>query len=111
MKILGIIGEAPFGIRTADGTRVLLCHMLTQLSGCAGTDCEVVIHAHTHKPLVHWDDYGRLYLNPGEASGWTYRRPTAAILETQPLSATIIDLPPYTGPAKKERAVDRRSRV
>jgi len=34
-----------------------------------------------------------LFINPGETSGWTYRKPTIAILETRPLSAQIVALP------------------
>jgi predicted phosphodiesterase len=34
-----------------------------------------------------------LFVNPGETSGWTYRKPTIGVLETEPLSARIIPLP------------------
>jgi hypothetical protein len=34
-----------------------------------------------------------LFVNPGETSGWTYRKPTIGVLETNPLSARIIALP------------------
>jgi len=52
-----------------------------------------VICGHTHKPHVWTDERGVLFVNPGEASGWTYRKPTIAILETNPLSAKIMPLP------------------
>lgn len=92
-SILGILGEAPFGFRAADGTRILLAHMQRDFRG-ADSDCEVIIYAHTHKPRISRDELGRLLLNPGETSGWTYRNPTIALLETNPLSARIIHLPP-----------------
>jgi len=52
----------------------------------------VVIMAHTHRPSVVRDQSGRLFVNPGETSGWTFRKPSVAILETKPLDAEIIAL-------------------
>lgn len=90
-KILGEIGEPPFGFRTKDGVRVLVTHMLRSLRGAEG-DFDVCIFAHTHKPEITRDEWGRLYINPGETSGWSYRKPSVAILETQPLEARIVRL-------------------
>lgn len=90
ITIVGEIGEPPIGLRLPDGTRILLAHMAAQLEG---QDADVFIHAHTHKPRIARDDRSRLWLNPGETSGWTYRRPTIAVLETAPLSAEIVELP------------------
>lgn len=92
MRIVGEIGEPPFGIRTADGTRILLTHVLQSLKGHLG-ECDVVISAHTHSPSIVRDDRGRLFVNPGETSGWSFRKPTVAILETQPLSVESVPLP------------------
>jgi predicted phosphodiesterase len=36
---------------------------------------------------------GRLFLNPGECCGWVSGRSTIAMLNTDSLSAEIIDLP------------------
>lgn len=91
MRIIGTVGTPPFGFRTSDGTRILLTHVLDQLKDYLG-DCDVVISAHTHRPHVTKDARGRLFVNPGETSGWTYRKPTVAILETDPLGAEIISL-------------------
>jgi uncharacterized protein len=92
MRIIGPIAYGPFGLRTPDGVRILVAHIAEQLRGMT-EGAEVVICGHTHKPVVRTDERGMLFINPGEASGWTYRKPTIAILETRPLSAQIIALP------------------
>jgi len=91
MRIIGTVGVPPFGFRTKDGTRVLLTHVLEHLKDHLD-ECDVVISAHTHRPNVTRDARGRLFVNPGETSGWTYRKPTVAILETKPLDASIVSL-------------------
>lgn len=91
MQIIGEVGDPPFGFRTPDGVRILVTHQLELLRGMTeGSD--VIIYAHTHKPSIRRDASGRLLLNPGETSGWTYRRPSVAILETDPLEAEILPL-------------------
>ena len=91
MQVIGEVGDPPFGFRTPDGVRILVTHQLELLRGMAeGSD--VIIYAHTHKPSIRRDGAGRLLLNPGETSGWTYRRPSVAILETDPLQAEILRL-------------------
>lgn len=92
-KILGTIGEPPFGFRTPDGVRIVVTHMLRSLREAEG-DFDVCIFAHTHKPEITRDKWGRMYINPGETSGWSFHRPTVALLETAPLSAQIVDLLP-----------------
>lgn len=91
MKILGTLGEPPFCFRTKDGTRFVIAHMSRQLRGADGK-YDVVIYAHTHKPEVRTDDSGRLWINPGETSGWTYGRPTVAVLETGTREVEIVAL-------------------
>lgn len=97
MKIVGELGEPPFGVICPDGTRILLTHIL-QPARPFLDGFHVVISSHTHRPSVHTDETGRLYINPGETSGWSFRRPSIALLETQPLSAEIIRLPPLPPP-------------
>ena len=92
MRIVGSLGEPPFGVVTRDGTRILLTHLPESVRGLID-GFHVIISAHTHKPKISTDEQGRLFLRPGETSGWTYRKPTIAILETDPLSAEIIALP------------------
>jgi putative phosphoesterase len=91
LEIIGSIGDPPFGFTAADGTRFLVTHQWELLRGdYAG--CDVVVFAHTHKPLVQPDSHGHLLINPGETSGWTYSRPTVAILDTTTRSAEIVEL-------------------
>lgn len=90
-KILGQIGEAPFCLKTPDGVRIVVTHMLRQLHGAEG-EFDVCVFAHTHRAEISRDEQGRLYVNPGETSGWSFRRPSVAILETSPLSAEIVRL-------------------
>jgi putative phosphoesterase len=95
MRILGQLADPPLGFRAADGTKILLTHQLWLL-GSENDDnlngADVVIHAHTHKPRVTRDEAGRLFVNPGEVSGWTIRKPTVAILDTLSMSAEIVSL-------------------
>ena len=92
MRIIGEVAEPPFGIQTKDGTRILVTHAGEDLRGHVG-DCNVVIMSHTHRPSIARDQNGRLFVNPGETSGWTYRKPSVAILDTEPLDAEIVALP------------------
>jgi len=92
MRIVGPVGEPPLCVQTADGTRILLAHTPDEVADL-GKGCAVIVSAHTHQPRIATDAAGRLYVNPGEASGWVYRRPTAVLLETEPLAADIIELP------------------
>lgn len=93
ISIVGSLSEAPLSYTAPDGTRFLIAHMLRQCRGCEA-DFDVLVYAHTHKPSIDFDERGRLLLNPGETSGWTYRQPTVAILETQPIRAEIVPLRP-----------------
>jgi hypothetical protein len=92
MRIVGTVAEAPFGFRTLDGIRILVAHTLESLRGHI-EEADVVIFAHTHRPVITRDNKGRLFVNPGETSGWTYRKPSIALLETAPLDAEIVPLP------------------
>src|SRR5689334_17688987 len=89
--MVGQIGEPPVRYTAADGTRFILCHMQRQLRGEAD-DWDIALFGHTHKPRVTRDDRGRLLINPGETSGWTFGRPTIALLETTTREVQIIDL-------------------
>ncbi len=91
MEVIGTIGEPPFGTTLRDGTRVLLTHQ-KELFRRDVDGADVIVFAHTHKPLIHRDESGRLYLNPGETSGWTYGRPTMAWFDSRSREAAVIDL-------------------
>jgi putative phosphoesterase len=91
MHVIGEVAEPPFGFRTADGLRILVTHQRELVRGLVeGSD--VVIYAHTHRPRIHRDEAGRLFINPGETSGWTYGEPSIAVLETAPLAARLIQI-------------------
>lgn len=91
MRILGVIGDPPFCYRADDGTKILVTHQ-KELVRDLVPGVDVVVYAHTHKPAVFCDAEGVLHLNPGECSGWTYRRPTVAVLDTTAREAEIIEL-------------------
>lgn len=89
--LIGKIEEPPIRLTLADGTRLVLCHMERQLRGLAD-DWTIAVFGHTHKPRVSRDEAGRLWINPGEVSGWTFDQPTVAILETTTRSVSIVSL-------------------
>lgn len=93
--LVGTLGEPPLWHTAEDGTRFVLCHMKRQLRGLA--DFDVAVFGHTHKPRIEHDDTGRLLINPGETSGWTFGRPTVVLLETSTLDAQIVPLAPHSG--------------
>jgi len=92
MRIIGDVGEPPFGICTKDGIKILLTHELEDARGMID-EIQVIICSHSHSSGIQIDKQGRLFINPGEASGWTYRKPSIAILETSTLQAEIVNLP------------------
>ncbi len=92
LRIVGTIGEAPFGLQTTDGTKILVTHVLEQLRGLID-GADVIISAHTHRPSIVRDEAGRLFVCPGETGGWTYRKPSIAVMETSPLRAEVVHLP------------------
>lgn len=89
--VVGQIGEAPLPYTAADGTRFVLVHMERQLRGYEG-EFDVAVYAHTHKPGVFQDDRGRLFLNPGEACGWKFGRPTVLLFDTVSRETQIVEL-------------------
>lgn len=90
-SILGTLGEPPFVFRAPDGTRFLIAHMERQFRGLDG-EFDVAVYAHTHKPSLSRDDCGRLFINPGELSGWTFQRPTVVLLDTTTMMPHIVEL-------------------
>ena len=83
--------EAPALYELADTTRVVLVHMERQIRGFA-EPFDIGICGHTHKPRTWHDESGRLWVNPGETSGWTYGNPTVALLDTATRTAEILPL-------------------
>ena len=91
MRIIGELRDAPALYELADNTRVALVHMERQFRGF-DQPFDVGVCGHTHKPRIWHDDDGRLWINPGETSGWTFGNPTVALLETAPMTAEIVPL-------------------
>jgi hypothetical protein len=91
MQIVGQIGEPPLGFRLADGTRFLLTHQRELLRGDVD-GADVIVYAHTHRPRIARDERGRLWINPGETSGWTFGDPTVVLLETETLATELVHL-------------------
>jgi putative phosphoesterase len=89
-RLVGQLYEAPVQIVLADGTRVVLSHMKRQLRGL-DVDYDVAVYGHSHKARIEQRD-GRLHINPGETSGWSFGRPTIAVLESRTRTAELIDL-------------------
>lgn len=90
-KLVGQLSEPPVYVTVHDGTRFVITHMKRQLRGL-DLDYDVAVFGHTHKPRIDHDDRGRLLINPGETSGWTFGRPTIVLLETSTRETTIVDL-------------------
>jgi len=90
-KLVGQLSEAPVYVTVEDGTRFVLTHMKRQLRGL-DADYDIAVFGHTHKPRVEYDDRGRMLINPGETSGWTFGRPTIVILDTATRVASVVDL-------------------
>ncbi len=83
--------EPPIRFQSDDGTRFVIAHMKQQLRGF-DEEFDVAVYGHTHKPRISRDDIGRLHINPGEAGGWSFGRPTIAILDTGTLHVDLIEL-------------------
>jgi putative phosphoesterase len=92
MRIVGTLAYPPVCVGLRDGCKILLTHQLETARGHID-GCHVVIWAHTHKPSIVRNGPGRLLLNPGETSGWVFRKPTIAWFDSASLDAEIIHLP------------------
>jgi hypothetical protein len=69
----------------------LIAHTKRQILA-AQQPFDIAVYAHTHKPRIHRDEQRRLFLNPGEASGWSFGEPTIMLLETRDQSVEIVTL-------------------
>jgi putative phosphoesterase len=92
LSIVGtVFQEPPIHYRAEDGTRFVVVHMKQQLSSVS-EEFDVAVYGHTHKPRVYRDEKNRLFVNPGETSGWSFRRPTIALLDTETANVEIVEL-------------------
>ena len=74
-----------------DGRRVLLVHDLTDAAGRSIEAHEFVVHGCSHREEMRTRG-DALIINPGEACGWVYGAPTAAILDFETKQVEIIKL-------------------
>jgi putative phosphoesterase len=113
LRVIGEIREPPALYTLADGTRVAIAHMESQLASIS-EDYDIAVHGHTHRPRIHADKRGRLIINPGETSGWTFGAPSVAILNTVTRDVEIVPidmsqpLPPWNE-ARREAAARKRT--
>lgn len=91
LRIIGQVADPPFGFRAGDGTRLLVTHQRELLRGME-EGADVIVYAHTHRPRIARDAAGRLWINPGETSGWTYGKPSIALLDTSTMEAEVMGL-------------------
>ena len=103
-SLVGEISEAPVRYVANDGTRIVMAHMKRQLRGLPDDDFDIQIVGHTHNPRIEREENGRLLINPGETSGWSFGRPTIAVLETTTREVRLIDLAPVAVPASADQS-------
>ncbi len=76
--------ESPHSVEVA-GTRILLVHDIGEVHQRSLDGHAVVITGHTHK--AEQSERGTtLIINPGEACGWLYGVPSAAILDLETMA-------------------------
>jgi len=86
-----LFADPPVAYQAADGTRFLIAHTKRQILA-AEQPFDIAVYAHTHKPRIHRDEQQRLFLNPGETSGWSFGKPTLMLLETRDQSVELVTL-------------------
>jgi hypothetical protein len=93
ISIVGTLAEAPVRWTSPDRVRFVLVHMERQLRELPPLEpYDVAVCGHTHKPSIRRDESGRLLLNPGEVSGWTFGRPSVMLFDTRSRKARIVPL-------------------
>jgi putative phosphoesterase len=104
MRIIGRLEEAPVRYTSPDGMRFVLVHMLSQARELS-EPYDVLVYGHTHKPIIRRDEAGHLLVNPGETSGWTFGRPTIAMLDTRTMEVELVELITLAAAAAKPASV------
>ena len=87
--------ESPHSVEVA-GQRILLVHDIGDVTQWSLAAHAIVIHGCTHRPEIKQRGTS-LIINPGEACGWLYGRPTAGVLdlETKQLETITLDGPAW----------------
>lgn len=71
--------DAPHSVEVA-GTRILLAHDILEVAPRSLESHDVVVHGCTHRQEMKTRG-DTLIVNPGEACGWMFGAPTAAVLD------------------------------
>lgn len=82
--------EAPHSMELA-GRRILLVHDLADAGERSVAGHEIVIYGYTHERRLETSG-DSILLNPGEACGWLFGTPTAAILDLEKKTVEFITL-------------------
>lgn len=94
-SIIGRLEEPPVRWTSPDGLRFVIVHMERQLRLLPDdVQFDVALCGHTHKPEIRELPGGRLLVNPGEVSGWTFNNPTVMLFDTADRRAEIVPLQP-----------------
>ena len=75
-----------------DGRRIVVMHEPDVVDALADSGhFDLVVYGHTHEPVVKRTG-STLVVNPGEAGGWLYGKPTVAVADLRTMEAEIIPL-------------------
>jgi uncharacterized protein len=83
--------ESPHSVEVA-GARILLVHDIGEVTDRSIAEHGIVIHGFTHQHQMR-SAGDSLVINPGEACGWVYGAPSAAILDLDTRRVEFITLP------------------
>ena len=83
--------ESPHSFEIGD-RRILLVHDIADVQTRSVSGHEIVIHGHTHQQEMKTRGE-TLIVNPGEAGGWLYGTPSAAILDLNSRQVEFLTLP------------------
>ncbi len=98
-SILPEITDGPVEIELG-GKLVAMAHDLADISQNLAGRVDILISGHSHEAMVERRDQ-KLYVNPGECCGWVTGKRTVAIVDTDKLTAQIVQLPGVTGGSKR----------
>ena len=87
----GRVYDQPYLLELAN-RKIIVMHEHHIIDALAQSSCyDLVIYGHTHTPDIRTVK-NTLIINPGEASGWLYGKPTVAVADLSKMTAEIIDL-------------------
>ena len=83
--------ESPHSMEVS-GVRILLVHDIGEVAERSIAEHGIVIHGCTHQHQMRSEGES-LVINPGEACGWLFGAPSAAILDLDTRRVEFINLP------------------